>query len=94
MAISQSTLPFISDLVHAELQGYLPEDVHIDHVTSEILPAHDGGDYVRTTVVLEDGHPDLDPRVLNRFSLHLHPLCAKLGFDLPGIAYADKSDMP
>ena len=42
MAISQSTLPFISDLVHAELQGYLPEDVHIDHVTSEILPAHDG----------------------------------------------------
>lgn len=93
MATSQSTLTHISDLVHAELRGYLPDGVHIDRVTSEILPSHDGEDYVRTTVVLEDGHPDLDFRALNRFSLHLHPLCAKLGFVLPAIAYADKSEM-
>ena len=94
MATSESTLPHISDLVYAELRGYLPDDIHIDHVTSEILPAHDGDDYVRTTVVLEDGHPDLDPRSLNRFSLYLHPLCAMRGFDPPAIAYADKSELP
>lgn len=94
MPTSQSTLPLISDLVHAEIRGYLPEGVHIDRVTSEILPSHDGEDYLRTTVVLGDGHPDLDFRALNRFYLHLRPLCAKRGFDLPGITYADKSELP
>ena len=93
MATSEATLRHISDLVHTELQEYLPNDVHIDSVTSEILPAHDGGDYVRTTVVLKDGHPELDPRALNRFLLRLHPLCTQRGFDMPGIAYTDKCEM-
>ena len=94
MATSLADLPHISDLVHAELRRYLPDGAHIDRVTSEILPSYDGEDYVRTTVVLEDGHPALDFRALNRFYLHLHPLCAKRGFALPGIAYANKSELP
>lgn len=94
METTQPTLAHISDLVHTEIRGYLPEGAQIDRVTSEVLPSHDGEDYVRTTVVLKDGHPTLDFRALNRFSLHLHPLCAKRGFDLPAIAYANKSELP
>ena len=94
MTASDPTLVQISDLVHTRVGDYLPDHTCIDRVTSEFLPAADGGEYVRTTVVLEDGHPKLDPRMLNEFFLTLHPLCTARGLDLPSIAYADKSELP
>ena len=84
----------ISDPIRIELSGFLSADFVIDGVTSEILPSPDGGDYIRTTVIFEDGHPELDGRALNRFSLRLDPLCAERGFDRPTIAYADRSEIP
>lgn len=93
MTASDSTLVQISDLVHLEVGEYLPDHTCIDRVTSGFLPTSDGGEYVRTTVVLKDGHPKLDPRTLNQFYLMLHPTCTERGIDPPSIAYADKSEL-
>ena len=94
MNASQATLADISDLIRIELAGYLSDDFVIAEVTSESLPGPDGDDYIRTTVVFEDDHPELDARALNKFSLRIDPLCAKRGFDRPTIAYADRSEIP
>ncbi len=52
-----ATLAHVSDLVHAELVQYLSNDFVIAEVTGEFLPGADGEDYLRATVILEDGHP-------------------------------------
>ena len=94
MTSANADLTHISDLIRIELAGFLSADFVIAGVTSEFLPGPDGEDYVRTTVIFEDGHPELDARALNRFSLCLDPLCAERGFDRPTIAYADRSEIP
>ena len=94
MTVSVSDLPHVSDLVRMELAGYLSDAFVIAEVTSEFLPDPEGDDYIRTTVIFEDGHPELDPRALNKFSLHIDPLCAARGFDRPTIAYANRSEIP
>ena len=55
MTASHATLAHISDLVHTEIAGYLSQAFVIAEVTSEFLPGPDGDDYIRTTVILEDG---------------------------------------
>ena len=77
-----------------ELVAYLPPDFVIAEVTSESLPGPDGDDYIRTTVIFEDDHPELDARALNKFSLRIDPLCVERGLDRPTIAYADRSEIP
>ena len=94
MVARDVTLLHVSDLVETELAKFLTDAFIIAGVISELLPDPDGEDYVRTTVILEDGHPELDPRTLNKFSQHLHPFCAQRGFDLPTIAYANRSEIP
>ena len=94
MTTFDSTLAQVSDLVWTELTGYLSGNLVIVGVTSELLPGPDGDDYIRTTVILEDGHPELDARALNKFSLHIDPICAMRGFDRPTIVYADRSEIP
>lgn len=94
MTLSKPTLMQVSDLVHTELKNYLPEAFVIAEVTSELLPGSDGDDYIRTTVIFEDDHPELDARTLNRFALHMYPLCTQRGFDRPTIAYANRSEIP
>lgn len=90
----RADLSHIPDPIRIELTGSLSADFVIAGVTSEILPGPDGGDYIRITVIFEDGHPELDARALNIFSLRLDPLCAERGFDRPTIAYADRSEIP
>lgn len=94
MTASYATLAHISDLVRSEIAGYLSDAFVIADVTSEFLPGPDGDDYIRTTVILEDDHPELDARALNKFSLRMDPLCAERGFDRPTIAYANRSEIP
>ena len=94
MTASDTTLAHVSDLVHTELARYLSDAFAIAEVISEFLPSPDGDDYIRTTVVFEDGHPELDARALNKFSLHIDPLCTERGFDRPTIAYANRSEIP
>ena len=94
MTASDTTLANVSDLVRIELAGFLSDAFVIAEVTSEFLPTPDGDDYIRTTVILEDDHPELDPRVLNKFSLHIDPLWTERGFDRPVIVYADRSEIP
>ena len=94
MTVSYATLDHVSELVHIELARYLSDAFVIAEVTSEFLPGPDGGDYIRTTVIFEDDHPELDPRALNKFSLYIDPICAERGFDRPTIAYADRGEIP
>ena len=89
-----ATLAHVSDLVHAELTKYLSDDFVIAQVTGEFLPGADGGDYLRATVILEDGHPKLDPHTLNKFSMHMNSLCRERNMDWPTIVYANRSEMP
>ena len=77
---TDNTLPAqVSDLVQIELAKYLPDAYPIADVTSEILPGANGENYIRTTVILEDGHPELDGRALNKFTLHIDPLYTATG---------------
>ena len=94
MTASDTTLANVSDLVRIELAGFLSDAFIIAEVTSEFLPGPDGDDYIRTTVIFQDDHPELDPRVLNKFSLHIYPLCTERGFDRPIVVYADRSEIP
>ena len=55
--------------------------------------APDGEDYIRTLVILGDGHLELDPRVINRFPMHIEPLREERGFETPTIAYAVRSEI-
>ena len=94
MTFDHEALTHISDLVRTEIAGYLSDAFVIAVVTSELLPGPDGHDYIRTTVIFEDGHPELDAHALNRFSTNIDPLCRARGFDRPTIAYADRSEIP
>ena len=58
MTTPETLLPEISDLVQIELAKYLSEAFPIAEVTSQFLPGANGEDYLRTTVILEDGHPN------------------------------------
>ena len=44
-------------------------------------------------MILEDGHPKLDPHLLNRFAVIMSDLCSERGLDQPTIAYANRSDI-
>jgi hypothetical protein len=94
MTTDHATLGHVSDLVRTEITGYLSDAFVIAEVTSEILPGPDGDDYIRTVVIFEDDHPELDARALNQFSTHIDPLCKARGFDRPTIAYANRSEIP
>lgn len=94
MNASHATLADVSDLVRMELAGYLSDAFVIADVTSELLPGPDGDDYIRTIVILEDGHPELDAYALNKFSTNIDLLCQAQGFDRPTIAYANRSELP
>lgn len=94
MTASYADLAHVSDLIRIELARFLPDAFVIVEVTSEFLPGPDGDDYIRTTVLFEDDHPELDARALNKFSTHIDPLCKERGFDRPTIAYASRSAIP
>ena len=94
MTTDKTLLAQVSDLVQIELAKYLPDAYLIADVTSETLPDANGEDYIRTTVILEDGHPELDGRTLNKFTLHIDPLCTERGFKRPTIVYANRSEFP
>ena len=70
MATDHATLGHVSDLVRTELPGYLSDAFVIAEVTSEILPGPDGDDYIRTLVIFEDDHPELDARTAQVFHPH------------------------
>ena len=99
MTTDNTLLAQVSDLVQIELTKYLSDAYASDayaiaEVTSEIQPGANGEDCIRTTVILEDGHPELDGRALNKFTLHIDPLCTERGFKRPTIVYANRSETP
>ena len=93
MTATDSHLAHISDLVMSALADDPPGEFRVEEVTSEVLPFGIDDEYVRTTVVLDDSHPSLDPRALNLFSLRVHDLCAERGLDSPAIIYTDRREL-
>ena len=89
MTTTDSRLAHISDLVMSALADNPPGEFCVKDVTSEILSFGIDDEYVRTTVVLDDSHPSLDPHALNLFSLRVHDLCVERGLDSPVIIYTD-----
>ena len=88
-------LPTLNDLVRTELPQYLPPDAFIvSEVVSIVLPGSNDDEYIRTSVILEDGHPKLDGHTLNRFALHISDLCTERGLQRPGITYTNRSAIP
>ena len=61
--------------VRSALREFLGDGIAIADVYSEFLPGPDGGDYIRAKVILEDDHPELNARTLDKFSLHIAALC-------------------
>ena len=95
MTDPDATLAHVSDLVHAELAQYLPDDFVIDRGDLRIPgQAPTAKTISGTTVVLEDGHPKLDPHALNKFSMHMNSLCKERSLDWPTIVYANRSEIP
>ena len=94
MTDPETTLSHVSGLIQAEITQYLSDDFVIAKVTSEFWPSPDGEDYIRATVILEDGHPKLDPHTLIKFSMHMNSVCRERGFDHPTIVYANRSEIP
>ena len=94
MKMEDGTLYQVSDLVRVELDKYLTRDFVIDEVTSQFLENIEGEWYIRTTVIFQDGHPRPDPRVLNRFSIDIEPLCDERGLLRPTVAYANRIEIP
>ena len=94
MTTKTALLAEVSNLVKVEFSKYMSKDFPVADVTSEILTDAEGEEYVRTMVILEDGHPKLDGRVLNNFSRHMDPLCMERGFNRPTIVYANRSEIP
>ena len=94
MTANPETLEKISGVVRAELPKYLSEEVLIYDVVAQNRPGPDEEDYVHVRVVLEDNHPKLDPRKLNRFSSDMHDLLEQSGIDHPpNISYANRSEL-
>lgn len=85
MRMTDSRLDHISDLVMAALTDDPPREFCVKDVTSEVLPFGMDDEYVRTTVVLDDPHPSLDPRALNLFSLRVYDMRVERGLDSSAI---------
>ena len=94
MTTKTALLAEVSNLVKLEFGKYMSKDFPVADVTSEILTDAEGEEYVRTMVILEDGHPKLDGRMLNKFSMYMDPLCTERGFNSPTIVYANRSEIP
>ena len=95
MTIPDQTLAQISDLVRTELPQYLSPDAFIvSEVVSKVLPGSDDDEYIKTRVILEDGHPNLDGHTLNRFALHISDLCTERGLERPLVTYVNRSEIP
>lgn len=80
--------------VYSALPEFLGDGIAIADVYSEFLPGPDGDDYIRTKLILEDDHHELDARTLNKFSLHIAAPCMQRGFDRLKIAYVNRSEVP
>ena len=93
MTTQSTLLAEVSELVKVEFSKYLNNTFAVAGATSEFLPGADGEDYLRTTVILEDGQPELEGRVLNKFSMHIDKLCRERGLCCPTIVYADRSEI-
>lgn len=94
MTANPETLEIISGVVRAQLPKYLSEEVVIYDVVAQNRPGPYDEDYVHVRVILEDDHPRLDPRKLNRFSLDMHDLLERSGIDhSPNISYANRSEL-
>lgn len=81
-------------IVRTEFPKRMPTDFVIDDVEVEILDGPFCEDYIHLNVILEDGHPEFDGHILNRFDHDLYPIFERAGvMPVPTISYSDRSEM-
>ncbi len=94
MTTDTATLAKIADIIWSQLPKYLPNDFIINEVKAENLPGPDDEDYVHVVVILEDDHPQLDPRKTLEFSSDMRALFEEAGIvHSPNISYANRSEL-
>ena len=94
MTANPETLAKMSKVIKAELPKYLSEEFAIHDVTAQNQPGPDDEHYVHVRVILEDDHPKLDPRLMNRFNSDMYTIFDEVGIDHPpNISYANRSQL-
>ena len=94
MTVTSDILKEASRIVRNELPKHLPAEFVIDGVEVESQPGPYCEDYIHVNVILEDNHPDLDPRKLLRFKQALYMMFEQAGIvPSPTISYSKRSEL-
>ncbi|MCY4558033.1 MAG: hypothetical protein OXF79_17030 [Chloroflexi bacterium] len=94
MTTSKDTLDHAVRIVRTELPKHLSREFTITDVQSEWLPGPDCEDYLHVNVILEDHHPEPDPRKLLKFNQTVRPIFERAGIvPVPTISYSNRSEI-
>ena len=92
MTTSEDILKEADRIVRTELHKHLPGAFAINGVEAESLPGPDDEDYIHVNVILEDNHPELDPRKLLDFKQAIRPMFEGPGVEpIPAISFSNRS---
>lgn len=94
MTTSKNALNNAVRIVRTELPKHLSDEFKITDVQSEWLPGPDCEDYLHVNVILEDPHPEPDPRKLLQFNRTVRPMFERAGImPIPTISYSNRSEI-
>ena len=81
-------------IVKDELPQHMPDGFTIDDVQVEYRQGPEDEDYIHVNVILQDDHPDLDPRKQIQSNRTLHDAFIRAGIDpTPVISYSKRGEM-
>ena len=82
-------------IVRTELPNHLSDQFKISDVQVERLPGPDDEDYIHVNVILEDDHPELEPRKILDFNRAIRPMFEYAGVcPIPAISYSNRGEFP
>ena len=94
MTMTTDILKEAARIVRTELPKHLSADFVINDVEAESQPGPYCEDYIHVNVILEDGHPALDPRKLQKFKQDLYPMFEQADIiPSPTISYSDRGEL-
>ena len=82
-------------IVRTELPNHLSDRFTISDVEVERLPGPDDEEYIHVNVILEDEHPELEPRKILEFNRAIRPMFEHAGvWPIPAISYSNRGEFP
>ena len=80
-------------IVRTELPNHLSARFTISDVEVEKLPGPDDEEYIHVNVILEDEHPELEPRKILEFNRAIRPMFEHAGVcPIPAISYSNRGE--